>query len=140
MSSITTNPMTVVDALHRPRGAPDVPSQKLQDEHFPKVAGLVNNVSKEWCCHVPEKSTLLLYMPGDPSLCNLSRDHFIELLDRCEDVFKFDRVLVCFDKSQMNPRHGIARALNCIGFNILPPDSYPSFLSKDAHFSMVYEL
>lgn len=97
-------------------------------------------MSKEWCCHVPEKQSLLLYMPGDPSLSNLSRDHFIELLELCEDELNFKRVLVVFDKPTMNPRHGVARALNCIGFNILPPDSFPAFLSKDAHFAMVYQL
>uniref|UniRef100_A0AC34QU97 Ornithine decarboxylase antizyme n=1 Tax=Panagrolaimus sp. JU765 TaxID=591449 RepID=A0AC34QU97_9BILA len=118
----------------------DKHTSKLKTEHFPQIAGLVKDVSKEWCCHLPEQETLLLYMPGEPSLSTLSRDHFIELLELCEDVYKFKRVLVCFDKSSMNPRHGIARALNCIGFNVLPPDAYPAFLSKDAHFSMVYEI
>jgi len=122
-------------------GVPDVP---LQDNNgktgFEKVTGLVKSVSQEWCCHVPEKSTLLLYLPGDPNPSSLSRDHFIELLEYCEDVLKYERVIVCFEKSKMSPRGGITRALNCIGFNVLPPDNYPAFLNKDAHFSMVYEL
>lgn len=79
-------------------------------------------------------------MPGEPNPAALSRDHFIELLELCEDVYHYKRVLVCFDKTNIHPRHGIARALNCIGFSVLPPDSYPAFLNKKTLFSMVYEL
>uniref|UniRef100_A0A914XRZ8 Ornithine decarboxylase antizyme n=1 Tax=Panagrolaimus superbus TaxID=310955 RepID=A0A914XRZ8_9BILA len=79
-------------------------------------------------------------MPGEPTSQTLSRDDFIELLEQCEDTFNYKRVLVCFDKPHMHPRHGIARALNCIGFNCLPPDSYPSYLNKKTLFCMVYEL
>ena len=82
----------------------------------------------------------MLYMPGELTSQTLSRDDFIELLEQCEDQFNYKRVLVCFDKTSIHPRHGIARALSCIGFSILPPASYPSFLSKEKIFAMVYSL
>jgi hypothetical protein len=89
----------------------------------------VKLASPEFCCHLVEKSTLMLYMPGELTSQTLSRDDFIELLEQCEDQFQYKRVLVCFDKTQMHPRHGIARALGCIGFNVLPPASFPARVS-----------
>jgi hypothetical protein len=100
----------------------------------------VKLASPEFCCHLVEKSTLMLYMPGELTSQTLSRDDFIELLEQCEDQFQYKRVLVCFDKTQMHPRHGIARALGCIGFNVLPPASFPDYLNKKSLFCMVYEL
>ena len=84
----------------------------------------------------------MLYMPGDPSTHALSRDHFIELLEQCEDM-EYKRVLVCFDKDKISPKTaGIVRTFKCIGFNVLPVDGYPSFLKESSKtlFSLLYEL
>uniref|UniRef100_A0AC34GWW4 Ornithine decarboxylase antizyme n=1 Tax=Panagrolaimus sp. ES5 TaxID=591445 RepID=A0AC34GWW4_9BILA len=132
---------TVVAALPRPRGWGDVPHSC--DENINKVAELVKLASPEFCCHIVEKSTLMLYMPGEPTSQTLSRDDFIELLEQCEDTFNYKRVLVCFDKSHMDPRQGmpaLARSLKCVGFNVLPVDAFPSYLNKKTLFCMVYEL
>ena len=100
--------------------------------------GLVKLACPDFCCHSVEKSTLMLYMPGESASPTLSRDDFIELLEQCEDQFNYKRVLVCFDKTSSVP--AVAKALKCIGFNVLPASSFPHYLNKNSLFCMVYEL
>jgi hypothetical protein len=41
----------------------------------------------------------------------LQRENFVDLLEYCEEHLKVKRVLACFNKSDINPRQGIPRAL-----------------------------
>jgi len=104
------------------------------------VAGLVNSVGEGWCCHIADKSTLALFIPSKLFSSTLSRENFVDLLEYCEEHLKVRRILACFNKSDINPRQGIPRALKFIGFNLLPPDQYPAAIDKESIFAMVYKI
>jgi hypothetical protein len=74
----------------------------------------------------------------DPS--QLSRENFTELLEHCEEVLNFKRVLVCFNKANIDPRQGIPKILKFIGFGALHPDKYPASIDKQNIFAMVYNI
>lgn len=98
-------------------------------------------MSEGWCCHLADKSTLVLFVPSKEfAASNLSRENFVELLEHCEENLKCKRVLACFNKSEVDPREGIARALKCIGFTLLHPDHYPAGINKSSIFAMVYNI
>jgi len=100
----------------------------------------VKNVCEGWCCRLAEQQTLVLFVPSNQFSEMLSREHFVDLLEYCEEKLKCKRVLVCFNKSEINPREGIPRALRLIGFTLLPPSSYPAGLDKSKIFSMIYNI
>jgi len=83
---------------------------------------------------------LALFLPEDSLPSKLSRDNFVELLEHCEEVLDFKRVMVCFNKTEVDPRQGIPRVLKCIGFSVLHPDKYPATLDKNSIFAMVYNI
>jgi len=87
-----------------------------------------------------DKQTLALFVPSKQFSSTLSREHFVELLEYCEDNLKTKRVLACFNKEDIDPRQGIPRALKCIGFNVLAPDHYPAGIDKNSIFAMVYNI
>lgn len=96
-----------------------------------------------WCSHLVDKSTLVLFVPSrqlSSSSSALSREHFVELLEHCEDNLRCKRVLACFNKADIDPREGIPRALKCIGFTLLHPDNYPIGIDKNNIFAMVYNI
>ncbi|CAD5205704.1 unnamed protein product [Bursaphelenchus okinawaensis] len=104
------------------------------------LSGLVKQVSEEWCAHIPEKKTLALFLPHNQHSSKLSREHFVNLLEYCEDELGFCRVLACFNKDGMDAKQGIPRALRCIGFNVLAPEHFPASLDKQKLFCMVYNI
>ncbi|KAI1731101.1 ornithine decarboxylase antizyme domain-containing protein [Ditylenchus destructor] len=121
--------------------APDVPTSEHVDSDA--LAGLVKNVSEGWCWHMADKQTLALFVPSSQlsaSTPTLSRDHFVELLEFCEEKLKVKRVVACFNKSDIDPRQGVPRALKCIGFTLLPPDHFPASIDKNSIFAMVYDI
>ncbi|KAI6179650.1 Ornithine decarboxylase antizyme [Aphelenchoides besseyi] len=139
MMSCNTN-STVIDAVQKRRGAGDIATQLDENADPDALSGLVKSVCDEWCCHIPEKSTLALFLPQDVIPSKLSREHFIQLLEHCEEVLDFKRVLVCFNKKDIDPRQGIPRVLKCIGFSVLHPNSYPAWIDSKSIFAMVYNI
>lgn len=127
-------------------GAPDVPTTENSEENdetnqFDAVAGLVKNVSEGWCCHMADKSTLALFIPAKDFRTALSREHFVDLLEYCEEVLHCRRVLACFNRSDIgDPRQGIPRALHCIGFTPLAPQQFPPGIDAKSIFAMVYNV
>jgi len=83
---------------------------------------------------------LALFLPYDAIPAKMSREHFTELLEHCEEVYDFKRVLACFNKKDIDPRQGIPRVLKCIGFSVLHPDKFPSCVDKNNIFAMVYNI
>jgi len=122
------------------RVVPDVPTPEVEDGDIDALSGLIKNVSEEWCWHIVGDNTLALFLPYDQLPSSLSREHFVELLEHCEDVLNVKRVLVCFNKKNIDPRHGIPRALNCIGFTVLSPEKFPPSISPSSIFAMVYNI
>uniref|UniRef100_A0A915DL22 Ornithine decarboxylase antizyme n=1 Tax=Ditylenchus dipsaci TaxID=166011 RepID=A0A915DL22_9BILA len=103
-------------------------------------AELVKNVSEGWSYQLADKQTLALFVPSKDFSSSLSRENFVELLEYCEDNLKTKRLLACFNKADIDPRQGIPRALKCIGFTTLHPDSYPAGIDKNSIFAMVYNI
>ncbi|KAI6223627.1 Ornithine decarboxylase antizyme [Aphelenchoides fujianensis] len=105
-----------------------------------------NSTSSNFCVRrvalatFPEAKTLALFLPADVIPSKLSREHFVQLLEHCEEVLDFKRVLVCFNKKDIDPRQGIPRVLKCIGFSVLHPNSYPAWIDNKSVFSMVYNI
>jgi hypothetical protein len=66
----------------------------------------VKSVCDSWTAKIPEKQTLAMFLPDDAIPSQLSRDHFTELLEHCEDVLSFKRILVCFNKGNIAPNQG----------------------------------
>lgn len=111
----------------------------IWDASIDKVLFL--DVGEGWCCHLADKATLVLFVPSQElSSSTLSREHFVELLEQCEEKMNCKRVLACFNKSDINPRQGIPRALKCIGFTLLHPNDYPAGIDKNSIFAMVYNI
>jgi hypothetical protein len=96
-------------------------------------------VCDQWSAKIPEKKTLAIFLPHDEIPSNLSRESFTKLLEICEENLGFERVLVCFNKENIDPRQGIPRVLKFIGFSTLHPDKYPSSIGNDI-FAMVYNI
>lgn len=99
-------------------------------------------MAEGWCYHLVDKSTLVLFVPTNKLALSsfISREHFVELLEYCEESLHCKRVLACFNKSDIDPCQGIPRALKCIGFTLLHPDNYPNGIDKNKIFAMVYNI
>ncbi|KAK0423596.1 hypothetical protein QR680_008227 [Steinernema hermaphroditum] len=134
---VILNPL--LDRVQKRRVVPDVPSREYET-NFDSLLGLVRGVSDKWCCHMPEKDTIALFLPSNQESSLLSREQFVRLLEYCEDELNCKRVLACFDKNAIDSRHGIPRAFNCIGFNVLAPEHFPAGIDSSNVFAMVYNI
>ncbi|CAK5013344.1 unnamed protein product [Meloidogyne enterolobii] len=134
---MSSTPLTAVPAAPASRVAPDSPNDENVDRDA--VARIVKGVGEGWCCHLANNS-IALFIPSKLFDITLSREHFVNLLEYCEEHLKVKRVLACFDKSEIDPREGIPRALKCIGFSVLPPNRFPNWLDPKTTFAMVYTI